>query len=212
MADYSGSMDHAKDAETPLLQLRPDGKVDLSKALLNAPNLNSSTTSSTNTAATQESDCTIVDLSKALLNAPNPSSQLLNSSTTSTTAITKESECPIVSRPQASTSFYMRPLQPPAVAFSSEEGQQIFGRALAAGMMKGFFKLIEQFTSQNQIMNQITNFQTREKQGQGVATGAGVATQPTDNELATTNRTGEFSGQRRILQNREAASNMVLDR
>lgn len=52
--------------------------------------------------------------------------------------------------PGLSRTFYKRELFPPAVAFSSEEGQLIFRDALAAGTMQGFFRLIEQFRTQDE--------------------------------------------------------------
>ncbi len=52
--------------------------------------------------------------------------------------------------PGLSRTFYKRELGPPAVAFSSEQGQAIFTDALKAGTMKGFFSLIEQFRTQDE--------------------------------------------------------------
>lgn len=53
--------------------------------------------------------------------------------------------------PGLSRTFYKRELPcPPAVAFSSEEGQAIFRDALAAGTMQGFFRLVEQFRTQDE--------------------------------------------------------------
>jgi glutathione gamma-glutamylcysteinyltransferase len=50
-----------------------------------------------------------------------------------------------------SKTFYKRELPcPPAVAFSSPAGQEIFVEALAAGTMKSFFQLIEQFRTQDE--------------------------------------------------------------
>lgn len=52
---------------------------------------------------------------------------------------------------QPKVSFYKRELpSPPSIAFSSEQGQEIFKDALAAGMLKGFFSLIEQFRTQDE--------------------------------------------------------------
>src|SRR4051812_28016333 len=45
-------------------------------------------------------------------------------------------------------SFYRRPLPSPLVPFSSVEGRLIFGEALAAGTMEGYFPLAEQFHTQ----------------------------------------------------------------
>ncbi|KAG2486764.1 hypothetical protein HYH03_014563 [Edaphochlamys debaryana] len=47
-------------------------------------------------------------------------------------------------------SYYKRELAPSAIPFSSAEGRQIFSEALAMGTMVGFFKLIEQFTTQEE--------------------------------------------------------------
>lgn len=48
-------------------------------------------------------------------------------------------------------SFYKRELpSPPSIAFSSEQGQDIFQDALKEGMLKGFFSLIEQFRTQDE--------------------------------------------------------------
>eukprot|EP01024_Parvocaulis_polyphysoides_P032467 TRINITY_DN29057_c0_g1_i8.p1 TRINITY_DN29057_c0_g1~~TRINITY_DN29057_c0_g1_i8.p1 ORF type:complete len:391 (+),score=15.79 TRINITY_DN29057_c0_g1_i8:214-1386(+) len=53
--------------------------------------------------------------------------------------------------PQQKTySFYKRDLKDPAVAFSSTLGKQIFREALEQGTMEGFFKLIEQFRTQEE--------------------------------------------------------------
>ena len=53
--------------------------------------------------------------------------------------------------PGLSRTFYKRELPcPPAVAFSSEEGQAIFRDALTAGTMHGFFRLVEQFRTQDE--------------------------------------------------------------
>ncbi|EFJ45552.1 hypothetical protein VOLCADRAFT_63429 [Volvox carteri f. nagariensis] len=47
--------------------------------------------------------------------------------------------------------YYKRVLpSPPAISFSSAEGRQIFSEALPHGTMVGFFKLIEQFTTQEE--------------------------------------------------------------
>ncbi|CAE8603518.1 unnamed protein product [Polarella glacialis] len=48
------------------------------------------------------------------------------------------------------TTFHRRPLPPPAVAFSSSAGQRLFAEALAAGSMGCFFRLIEQFHTQDE--------------------------------------------------------------
>ncbi|KAK3274031.1 hypothetical protein CYMTET_17763 [Cymbomonas tetramitiformis] len=48
-------------------------------------------------------------------------------------------------------SFYRRPLpSPPAIAFSSPEGKAIFSEALAEGGMGGYFRLAEQFVTQEE--------------------------------------------------------------
>lgn len=46
--------------------------------------------------------------------------------------------------------FYKRPLNPPAIAFSSPEGRRLFAEALAAGSAEAFFPLIEQFRTQDE--------------------------------------------------------------
>ena len=49
------------------------------------------------------------------------------------------------------TTFHRRQLpEPPATAFSSDAGQAIFGESMAAGDMKCFFRLIEQFRTQDE--------------------------------------------------------------
>lgn len=45
-------------------------------------------------------------------------------------------------------SLYRRPLPDDLVAFASEEGRRLFGEALTAGHMEGFFALSEQFHTQ----------------------------------------------------------------
>jgi len=45
-------------------------------------------------------------------------------------------------------SFYRRTLPSPCIAFSSPEGRQLFGEALADGTMEGYFPLAEQFHTQ----------------------------------------------------------------
>lgn len=68
----------------------------------------------------------------------------------STAAGTEHPPSPIpVARP-AAKSFHRRKLPAPAIEFSSKEGQQIFIEALAAGCMGGFFRLIEQFHTQDE--------------------------------------------------------------
>ncbi|KAA6429894.1 MAG: phytochelatin synthase, partial [Trebouxia sp. A1-2] len=50
-----------------------------------------------------------------------------------------------------SRTFYKRALPcPPAVAFSSSEGRTMFADALLDGTLQGFFKLIEQFRTQDE--------------------------------------------------------------
>ncbi|BFZ03082.1 hypothetical protein BsWGS_06121 [Bradybaena similaris] len=46
--------------------------------------------------------------------------------------------------------FYRRPLPPSCIAFTSEEGKQIFAEALAAGHMNCFFKLCAQYRTQDE--------------------------------------------------------------
>ena len=46
---------------------------------------------------------------------------------------------------------FRRPLNPPAVAFSSPEGRKLFSRALASGTAEGFFPLIEQYSTQDEL-------------------------------------------------------------
>ena len=50
--------------------------------------------------------------------------------------------------PDASASFYRRPLPEGLIAFASAEGRQLFREALAAGGMEGWFALAEQFHTQ----------------------------------------------------------------
>lgn len=45
--------------------------------------------------------------------------------------------------------LYRRPLPSDAIAFSSAEGRQLFGEALAAGGLNGYFRLAEQFHTQS---------------------------------------------------------------
>ncbi|KAI3424114.1 hypothetical protein D9Q98_009475 [Chlorella vulgaris] len=53
--------------------------------------------------------------------------------------------------PGYSRTFYKRQLpSPPAIAFASDRGKQVFAQALAAGTMNNFFKLIEQFRTQDE--------------------------------------------------------------
>jgi hypothetical protein len=53
------------------------------------------------------------------------------------------------SQQQLVKSFHRRPLPcPPAIAFSSREGRQVFTNALQAGHMDGYFLLAEQFGTQ----------------------------------------------------------------
>jgi len=50
-----------------------------------------------------------------------------------------------------SRTFYKRDLpSPPAIAFSSAQGKELFTEALADGNMEGFFPLIEQFSTQDE--------------------------------------------------------------
>ncbi|GBF98758.1 glutathione gamma-glutamylcysteinyltransferase [Raphidocelis subcapitata] len=53
--------------------------------------------------------------------------------------------------PGVKKTFYKRKLPcPPAIEFSSPEGRQVFKEALEAGTMTGFFKLIEQLSTQDE--------------------------------------------------------------
>ncbi|KAI8471447.1 MAG: Phytochelatin synthase-domain-containing protein [Monoraphidium minutum] len=53
--------------------------------------------------------------------------------------------------PGVKKTFYKRVLPcPPAIEFSSPEGRQVFQEALQAGTMTGFFKLIEQLSTQDE--------------------------------------------------------------
>ncbi|CAM9915373.1 unnamed protein product, partial [Ectocarpus sp. 8 AP-2014] len=69
-----------------------------------------------------------------------------NSSTTSN----KTTGTPAFRLPPGTT-FYRRELKPPCVAFSSEDGRQLFREALAAGNMEGYFRLAEQFRTQEEV-------------------------------------------------------------
>lgn len=59
-----------------------------------------------------------------------------------------DTQTSIIGAPTCDKSFYKRRLMPPAIAFSSPEGEAIFAEALMAGTMRGFFKLIEQYNTQ----------------------------------------------------------------
>lgn len=63
-----------------------------------------------------------------------------------------QSSIPImIQEPGISRTFYKRDLPcPPAVSFSSEQGQLIFAEALATGTLQNFFPLIEQFRTQDE--------------------------------------------------------------
>ncbi|EFN53566.1 hypothetical protein CHLNCDRAFT_25686 [Chlorella variabilis] len=53
--------------------------------------------------------------------------------------------------PGFSRTFYKRQLpSPPAIEFASARGKQVFGEALADGTVNNFFKLIEQFRTQDE--------------------------------------------------------------
>ena len=45
---------------------------------------------------------------------------------------------------------FRRPLNAPAIAFSSPAGRELFSRALARGTAEGFFPLIEQYSTQDE--------------------------------------------------------------
>lgn len=47
-------------------------------------------------------------------------------------------------------SLYRRPLPPPAIAFSSKEGRQLFQEAMLEGTAESFFPLMEQFHTQSE--------------------------------------------------------------
>jgi glutathione gamma-glutamylcysteinyltransferase len=51
---------------------------------------------------------------------------------------------------RAETTIYRRTLPESAIAFSSAEGRRVFGEALAAGGMDGYFPLAEQFHTQSE--------------------------------------------------------------
>lgn len=45
---------------------------------------------------------------------------------------------------------FRRPLNAPAIAFSSPAGRELFSRALDRGTAEGFFPLIEQYSTQDE--------------------------------------------------------------
>lgn len=55
-----------------------------------------------------------------------------------------------VTKPTTPVTFYMRELPPLCIPFSSKEGKDLFKSAMAAGTMEGFFKLMEQFRTQEE--------------------------------------------------------------
>jgi hypothetical protein len=67
--------------------------------------------------------------------------QLTSSSTTITTNPTTTS---------TDETFFRRPLPPPAIEFSSQEGIEIFTQSLISGYSTSFFKLSEQLTTQDE--------------------------------------------------------------
>ena len=67
----------------------------------------------------------------------------------SSTAISSD---PPASAPAFKRTFYKRDLpSPPATAFSSVEGQQLLMQAMAEGSAAGFFTLMEQFSTQDEV-------------------------------------------------------------
>src|SRR5690606_30953135 len=50
---------------------------------------------------------------------------------------------------RAVETLYRRPLPGDAIAFASPEGQRLFGEALAAGGLGGYFALAEQYQTQS---------------------------------------------------------------
>ena len=62
------------------------------------------------------------------------------------------SSAPPASGPAFKRTFYKRDLpSPPATAFSSPEGQQLLMQAMAEGSAAGFFTLMEQFSTQDEV-------------------------------------------------------------
>eukprot|EP00933_Yihiella_yeosuensis_P049472 TRINITY_DN4642_c0_g3_i1.p1 TRINITY_DN4642_c0_g3~~TRINITY_DN4642_c0_g3_i1.p1 ORF type:complete len:478 (-),score=94.11 TRINITY_DN4642_c0_g3_i1:379-1776(-) len=57
---------------------------------------------------------------------------------------------PTAATPPATRTFHRRKLPAPAIAFSSMEGQKLFREALVKGGMGCFFRLIEQFRTQDE--------------------------------------------------------------
>lgn len=74
---------------------------------------------------------------------PNPNSTSTPSTSTSTPP-------PLPPPSYLHRTVFRRPLNHPAIAFSSPGGRQLFSRALAAGTADGFFPLIEQFSTQDE--------------------------------------------------------------
>ncbi|CAM9896402.1 unnamed protein product, partial [Ectocarpus fasciculatus] len=70
-----------------------------------------------------------------------------NSSSSATTTMTYEKWLTLP-RPRT---FYRRELKPPCVAFSSGDGRQLFREALVAGTMECYFRLAEQFRTQDEV-------------------------------------------------------------
>jgi glutathione gamma-glutamylcysteinyltransferase len=78
--------------------------------------------------------------------------QWFNHSTTKQAAYRRFSppgRCVSVARATMEQTLYRRPLPAESIAFSSPEGRRIFGEALAAGEMDGYFPLAEQFHTQS---------------------------------------------------------------
>eukprot|EP00752_Nemacystus_decipiens_P001863 g1795.t1 len=69
---------------------------------------------------------------------------------TTTTTTTTTNGTGSASKPPKKRTFYRRTLKPPCVAFSSDEGRQLFREALFEGTMESYFRLAEQFRTQDE--------------------------------------------------------------
>lgn len=77
--------------------------------------------------------------------------EAIKMSTPTTAAPTPPAPAPPAAPPSyLHRTVFRRPLNPPAVAFSSPEGRALFQRALASGTAEGFFPLVEQFSTQDE--------------------------------------------------------------
>ena len=99
-------------------------------------------------ASTSHAACEAADPAPAGATTTPAASQPAAPSSRPASAAQQQAAAP--SPPGFARTFYKRPLNPPAIAFSSQGGRRLFAEALAGGTAEAFFPLVEQFRTQDE--------------------------------------------------------------